>query len=129
CVPIDIFGSAEISPQARSYIFGVARQLTVIKQQVAAANLRGEPFASWAGPVSIAVGVEYRKEEYEAKMPDPISLTNGFFVGNYKPSEGAYNVREAYLETVVPLLSDAPLAQRVEFGGAVRWTDYSTSGE
>jgi iron complex outermembrane recepter protein len=128
CVPIDIFGTNGISPAARSYILGVAKQLTVIKQQVAAANLRGEPFDSWAGPVSIAVGVEYRKEEYEAKTPDAISLVSGFFLGNYKPSEGAYNVRESYLETVVPLLTDAALAKRVEFGGAVRWTDYSTSG-
>ena len=56
-------------------------------------------------------------------------MSNGFFLGNYKPSQGAYNVREAYLETVVPLLTDVPLAKRVEFGGAVRWTDYSTSGE
>jgi outer membrane receptor protein involved in Fe transport len=129
CVPLDIFGTSGISPAARSYILGVAHQLTVIKQQVAAANLRGEPFASWAGPVSIAAGVEYRKEEYEAKTPDAVSLTNGFFLGNYKPSDGEYDVQEAYLETVVPLLTDKALVQRLEFGGAVRWTDYSTSGE
>lgn len=129
CVPIDVFGTNGISSAARGYILGTAHQLTVIKQQVAAANLRGEPFDSWAGPVSIAVGVEYRKEEYEAEMPDAISMVNGFFLGNYKPSEGAYNVREGYFETVAPLLTDVPLAKRLEFGGAVRWTDYSTSGE
>lgn len=129
CVPINVFGTGGISPAARSYIYGVARQLTVIKQQVLAANLRGEPFDSWAGPVSIATGIEYRKDEYQAKTPDAISLSNGFFLGNYKPSEGAYDVREAYLETVVPLLRDAPLAKLLEFGGAVRWTDYSTSGD
>ena len=128
CVPIDVFGTHGISAGARSYILGVAHQLTVIEQQVAAANLRGEPFDSWAGPVSIAVGVEYRKEEYEAKTPDAISLANGFFLGNYKPSAGEYDVQEAYLETVVPLLTDKTLAKRLEFGGAVRWTDYSTSG-
>lgn len=128
CVPIDVFGTHGIPEGARSYILGTAHQLTVIEQQVAAANLRGEPFDSWAGPVSIAVGVEYRKEEYEAKTPDAISLANGFFLGNYKPSAGEYDVQEAYLETVVPLLTDKTLAKRLEFGGAVRWTDYSTSG-
>ena len=79
--------------------------------------------------MSIATGVEYRKEQYEAEEPDPISLANGFFIGNYKPSQGEYDVREAYLEAVVPLLTDVTLAKQLEFSGAVRWTDYSTSGE
>jgi len=128
CVPIDVFGTG-VSTQARDYIMGVAHQLTVIKQQVAAANLRGTPFDLWAGPVSIATGVEYRKEEYDATETDPISLTNGFFIGNYKPSAGDYDVTEAYMEAVVPLLKDVSLAKGLEFSGAVRWTDYSTSGE
>ena len=129
CAPIDVFGTNGISSQAREYILGVAHQLTVIEQQAAAVNLRGAPFDSWAGPVSIAAGVEHRKEEYDAKQPDSISLANGFFLGNYKPSKGEYDVSEVYLETVVPLLADSALAKQLEFGGAVRWTDYSTSGE
>ncbi|MFD2499564.1 TonB-dependent receptor [Rhizorhabdus histidinilytica] len=71
---------------------------------------------------------EWRKEQYNARQPDAISLTNGFFLGNYKPSAGSYNVREGYFEAVVPLLADLPFAKRVEFDGAVRYTDYSTSG-
>ncbi len=129
CVPIDVFGTGGISASARDYILGVAHQLTIIEQQVAAINLRGEPFDSWAGAVSIATGVEYRKEEYEAKEPDPISLANGFFIGNYKPSQGDYDVAEVYLETVVPVLKDVGIAQALDLGGAVRWTDYSTSGQ
>ncbi|WP_016746694.1 TonB-dependent receptor domain-containing protein [Rhizorhabdus wittichii] len=128
CVPFDVFGTGGVSQAAQDYIFGEATQSTVIKQQVAAANLRGEPFSLWAGPVSVALGVEWRKEQYNARQPDPISLTNGFFLGNYKPSAGSFNVREGYFEAVVPLLVDLPFAKRVEFDGAVRYTDYSTSG-
>src|SRR5690606_34049907 len=40
----------------------------------------------------------------------------------YLPFKGSYNVKEAYLETVVPL------GLGLEFNGAVRATDYSTSG-
>ncbi|HWK48547.1 MAG TPA: TonB-dependent receptor, partial [Steroidobacter sp.] len=34
-----------------------------------------------------------------------------------------------FFETVVPLLKDAPLARSLEFNGAVRYTNYSTSGD
>lgn len=128
CVPFNVFGTGNISQAAQNYILGEATQSTVIKQQVGAVNLRGEPFSLWAGPISVALGAEWRKEEYEARQPDAISLVNGYFLGNYKPSAGSYNVREGYFETVVPLLVDSAIAKRVEFNGAVRYTDYSTSG-
>ncbi len=34
-------------------------------QQVAAASISGEPFSSWAGPVAVGGGVEWRKLEGE----------------------------------------------------------------
>jgi hypothetical protein len=34
-------------------------------QEVAAASIQGEPFSIWAGPVSIASGVEYREEKMD----------------------------------------------------------------
>lgn len=128
CVPFNVFGTGNISQAAQNYILGEATQSTVIKQQVGAVNLRGEPFSLWAGPISVALGAEWRKEEYNARQPDAISLVNGYFLGNYKPSAGSYNVREGYFETVIPLLVDSAIAKRVEFNGAVRYTDYSTSG-
>lgn len=128
CVPFNVFGTGNISQAAQDYILGEATQSTVIKQQVGAVNLRGEPFSLWAGPISVALGAEWRKEEYNARQPDAISLVNGYFLGNYKPSAGSYNVREGYFETVIPLLVDSAIAKRVEFNGAARYTDYSTSG-
>jgi len=128
CVPFNVFGTGNITQAAQNYILGEATQSTVIKQQVGAVNLRGEPFSLWAGPISVALGGEWRKEEYTARQPDAISLVNGYFLGNYKPSAGSYNVREGYFETVIPLLVDSAIAKRVEFNGAVRYTDYSTSG-
>lgn len=127
CSPLNVFGVGKGSAQAQAYIFGQSVQHTTIKQQVAAASLRGEPFSVWAGPVSIATGVELRKEEYAATT-DPLSPTQVFFLGNYRPSKGDFNVKEAFAETVVPFLADKPLAKRVDFNGAVRLTDYSLSG-
>jgi outer membrane receptor protein involved in Fe transport len=55
-------------------------------------------------------------------------MINGFFAGNYLPTDGSYHVAEGFLETVVPLAKDLPGAQKLDFNGAVRFTDYSTSG-
>ena len=90
------------------------------KQTVAGANLSVTPFATWAGDVSVAVGGEYRKEEVSGFVPPEFS--SGWSVGNFRPTFGSYNVKEAYLETLIPLGLGA------EFNGAVRATDYSTSG-
>jgi outer membrane receptor protein involved in Fe transport len=78
------------------------------------------PFATWAGDVSVAIGGEYRKEEVSGFVPT--EFQTGWSVGNFLPTFGSYNVKEAYLEAVVPL------GMGVEFNGAVRATDYSTSG-
>jgi outer membrane receptor protein involved in Fe transport len=102
----------------------------VLEQSVVGANLSLTPFATWAGDVSIAVGGEYREEQIRGSVPaefQPIinangTTTNRWSVGNYLPFTGKYNVKEAYLETVVPL------GFGLEFNGAVRATDYSTSG-
>ena len=43
-------------------------------------------------------------------------------------TNGEYNVKEAYIETRVPLLTDAPFARSWEFEAAYRIGDYSTVG-
>lgn len=128
CLPLNIFGAGSGSPASWAWITAEhALQTLTIKQQVAAASLRGEPFALPAGPVSMAAGVEYRKEEYAATA-DPLSPGNAFFVGNFRASKGQYEVTEGFLEVVVPLVKDLPLTKAVDLNGAVRLTDYSVSG-
>lgn len=127
CVPLNVIGEGSPSEAAKAYVFGNSTQDLVIKQSVIAANLTGEPFSTWAGPVSIAMGGEYRRESFIATA-DALSLTNAYFVGNFKPADGRLNVKEGYVEAVVPLLSDQPFAKSLELNGAVRLTDYSLSG-
>ncbi|HVJ02805.1 MAG TPA: TonB-dependent receptor, partial [Sphingomonas sp.] len=79
-------------------------------------------------------GGEYRKEKIRGSVPTEyqpvvstnsagnVTTTNAWSVGNYLPFTGEYNVKEAYLETVVPL------GLGLEFNGAVRATDYSNAG-
>lgn len=127
CVPVNLFGEFQWNPAAKNYMYGTGHQSATIKQHVAAANLQGQLFSTWAGPVSVATGVEYRKDSIRGDA-DAISLANGWYVGNGSAVSGAVTVKEGYLEAIVPLAVDAPFARRVELNGAIRYTDYSTSG-
>jgi outer membrane receptor protein involved in Fe transport len=127
CVPLNIFGIGVANPAAVQYVKGVATQNLSLKQNVAAASISGEPFTLWAGPVSVATGIEYRKEEVSG-TGDAISLANGWYTGNFKGTNGSYDVKEGFVEVVIPLAHDMTLLRSLEFNGAARYTDYSTSG-
>lgn len=120
CVPLNRLGTGVASQAAIDYVLGDPYRDQTFKQTVAGINLSTTPFATWAGDVSVAIGGEYRKEEVSGYVPT--EYQSGWSVGNFRPTFGSYNVKEAYLETVVPLGLGA------EFNGAARLTDYSTSG-
>ncbi len=128
CVPLNPFGPNSVTPEAFNYITGTQRTTTLYDRFVVAANLNGEPFSTWAGPVSVATGLEYRRDEGELKSETPLAVARGFDFGNAQPLKGSDTVTEAYVETVVPLLADAPFAQMIDFNGAVRQTKYDLSG-
>lgn len=134
CVPVNIFGINAPSQQAIAYMTGVtqgfapARQDIDLKQEVFALDSQIEPFSTWAGPVSLAAGFEYRKEGYTAVV-DSASTQRLWFGGGFTPSKGAFTVKEFFGEAIVPLLKDAPLFKNLEFNAAARRTDYSTSGK
>lgn len=135
CVPLNRLGLGVANPAAIDYVLGDPYRKQRLEQITVGANLSLTPFATWAGDVSVAIGAEYRKEKISGFVPDefqPVPVrdvngnvtgaTNRWSVGNYLPSFGSYNVKEAYFETVVPL------GFGLEFNGAVRATDYSTAG-
>lgn len=126
CVPLNIFGYGVASQAAINYVKGTATQRQGITEQVTAASLSGTLAHNWAGPISLAAGIEHRSESASA-VGDPLSQTNGWYTGNYKTNAGGYNVTEGFAETVVPLLRSAGLGKS-DFNGAVRVTSYSTSG-
>lgn len=127
CAPINIIGEGSISADALNYFRGTAVLDSEQKQTLYNVNLQGTLFQTWAGDVSMAVGGEYREDEIAASS-DPVSQANGWFAVNSKPLSGKVNVKEAYTEVVVPLLDNAPFGYAMDVNGAVRVTDYSTSG-
>lgn len=126
CVPYNLFGIGVNSQAALDYVLGRPHRNQEFTQDVTAASVSGEPFSLWAGPVSLAFGAEHRKEEVSGDVES--QYRSGWFVGNFLPTFGEYKVTEGFVETVVPLAKDLPWTQSLEFNGAVRVTDYSTSG-
>src|SRR3546814_488593 len=54
----------------------------------------------------------------------------GYSSGNGRqPTSGAYDLDEVYAELLIPVLSDVPGAQLLEFSVASRYSDYSNFGD
>ena len=150
CLPINIIGQNAVDPAALAYVFPAngPQQRSRQEEQVASVNISGEPFSLWAGPVAFAAGLEYRDESYrtvgdaygngalagspntDAYPADPLMNTtsgNNWYAGNFHNGKGSYHVKEAYLETNLPVLDSASVGS-ANLNLAVRQTEYSTAG-
>jgi len=119
-VPINRFGTGVSSAEGLDYVLGRPRREQDLQQDVAAINFTVNDIGGWVGDVGLAFGAEWRQESIDGFV-DP-KYTSGWKYGNYKVTSGEYDVLEYYAETVVPILAN------LEFNGAARYTDYSTSG-
>lgn len=145
CVPLDIFGNGAPSPEALNYVVGTAIQDVTVKQHVAEATVQGSVFKLPGGMFAIAAGVGWRKERFDQTVDPnssiirtgagirgfPAGLENtlgGYERTNPQPAKGGYSVKEAFFEANAPVLANLPFAYQLTLSGAVRYTDYSTSG-
>jgi iron complex outermembrane recepter protein len=126
CIPVDVFGDG--SETLNSFVNGTARFKLITRQSVAGADIKGTPFSTWAGPVAVAAGTEYRRDSADGTS-DAISQRvnangsiGGWILGNQLPEHGVIKVFETYAE------AQAPLAKGLSLNGAARRTHYSLSG-
>jgi outer membrane receptor protein involved in Fe transport len=128
CVPYNIFGTNLAQNQGALAYFNSASAADMqFRQYNAAFNVSGAPFTLPAGEVAVAAGVEWRRDTasvVNCADCQKLALMNQ----NYSLYTGEIEVKEGYLELGVPLLSDLPFAANVSANGAIRRTDYSTSG-
>ncbi len=128
CVPINLFGAGSPSQQAIDYVTDDFQHVQRVRQNSVEASLRGEPFDLWAGPVSVAVGAAHRSERVSYTVaPLTAAFAHGIFNGP-SAGPGTIKVSEAFAEVVVPLLRDVPMFRSLDFNGAVRVADYSSTG-
>ncbi|MFM2370870.1 MAG: hypothetical protein RIS85_592 [Pseudomonadota bacterium] len=139
CVPLNIFGEGSSSQAAIDFVHGTSQWRAVNKMDLVAANISAEPFSLWAGPVSFALGAEYRHQSIvqtsNGNPAVPVDFTgirgattgNRFAGVNVGVGAGSYTVKEIYGEVAVPLARGSAIGD-LDLNGAVRLTDYSTSG-
>lgn len=149
CNPINIFTGAPVSvpqflwiaPDAGPY------QHSNFKQDAASVAFNFEPLNTWAGPVAVAIGAEWRQESYvtvadpygngwtsdtppTAEYPIDPTLNSGgnnWFAGNFRNGSGAFSVKEAFIELGIPLADDSAIGTiDLNLGGRI--ADYSTAG-
>lgn len=164
CVPFNPFGGTALTPGQVAYIDGQngpggttigPDAIMTQRQEAFSFAVNGSPIEDWAGPVSVALGYEYREEHYSQRS-DPYSggvtastpatvnepCTDPFVdcgltsvgslgawnAGNYHDGEGTYHVNEAFVEFGVPLLNDA-FWGKADLDVAGRHARYSTAGD
>lgn len=128
CKPLNLFGQNRFDPAAVAYAYGTASQLTALTQHVAALNVQSDLFELPGGAFSLAAGAEYRVEKANGTA-DPISSALRFLTSPGQGISGpAIKVKEGYIEAAAPILKDVPFFYSLSLNGAVRVTDYSTSG-
>jgi len=126
CIPVDVFGDGSLA--LNPFVNGTAHFRLITRQSVAAADIKGTPFSTWAGPVAFAAGAEYRRDSADGTS-DAISQRvnangsiGGWILGNQLPEHGVIKVFETYAE------AQAPLAKGLSLNAAARRTHYSLSG-
>ncbi len=141
CVPLNPFGVGNTNRAAFDYVNGESRYRTRNKLDSVQAVLSGDLFDLGAGPISFAIGAEYRKQTLRQTSNSnptiPVDFTGlrglqsfarlKFATTNVGIANGSFNVKEAFGELGVPLLKDSAVGS-LELSGAARLTDYSTSG-
>ncbi len=142
CVPYNPFtrnadGTSPITQEQTDFLQGVGIVLGETSQLVLGANIQSDlgvygfssPFSDEG--VAFLVGVEYRKDQLES-IPDEISqVPGGGFTGVGGATlavAGEVDVREAYAEVQIPLVTDRPFFDELILAGQYRRSEYTANG-
>lgn len=150
CVPMNPFGSGNVSQAAKDYIFGTTSWKAKNTMDDFGANLTGTLVEGWAGPIKFAVGGQYRHAGLKVTTsvpnntfnpqnlrlgPDGNALPGSYPAGNLSwfkevqsGADGSEDVYEGNLELDAPLLRDLPFVQLLSFNGAFRYAKYDATG-
>src|SRR5882724_10004144 len=126
-----------------------------VRQEAISFSINGSPMETWAGPVALAAGYEYREEHYSQRgdpyaagvswstpatinepCTDPavdcgfssLGSLGTFSAGNYHNGRGTYHVNEVFVELGVPLLNDQ-FWGKMDLDLGARHARYSTAGD
>jgi len=129
CVPLNIFGEGNLSPEGVEFIrFADFANVTERTQKLASVFVTGSPIDTWAGPLDMAVGVEWRSDDTYFKADDALFTGDTLGYGGLSPVNGTEEVFEIYTEAVIPLASNSTWADYLGLEVGARYSEYKRAG-
>lgn len=131
CAPLNIFGSGNVSKEARAYVTTPSGQDYRNTQDDFLATLGGDLFTLPAGVAKFSAAYEYRAEWARFRPFEGNQLGQIGSGAMSKATSGKYHTNEVSGEVLVPLLGgdfSFPGAKRLEFDGSYRIVDHSITG-
>jgi outer membrane receptor protein involved in Fe transport len=133
CVPWNIWRNGGVTPAALAYVGATGVQSGRTQQSIVSGQITGDlgtlglksPAAQ--DPMSVAFGVEYRRDELESRTDE--AFTTNDLAGQGGPTiglTGATEVVDLFTELRVPVAQDAPFAKLLQFDAAYRYSDYAS---
>ena len=129
CVPTNLFNGQPVSDADKAYFAYSLQRDVENTQSLAGFQVTGPLVALPAGPLSVALGGEYRRDKLDARDDGLAARGELYRTDNGgQPASAAIDVLEGFVEVVAPVLSDQMLVESLEVEGAVRFSDYSSIG-
>ncbi len=146
CVALNIFGDGSPSAAALDWVRTDSASSDTIEQTQLLGFISGDSeqlFSLPAGPISFALGLEYREEKSQSRVSAEQRLAQSVtdelapgeqlpydvtWEGSGQDSGGGFEVAEIFGEISIPLLKDLPFADTLTLDAAYRYSDYSTAG-
>ncbi|MEG3125486.1 TonB-dependent receptor domain-containing protein [Sphingomonas sp. GB1N7] len=125
------FGDANarsLSQACVNYITKDAFSREKVSQTQVQAQINGKLFDLGAGPAQIAFVADYRRNSYSYVPDSDLAAQNLESIIASQGARGAISLKEAAAQLDIPLISGKPFFEELGIGGAVRVSDYSTTG-
>lgn len=129
CAPLNVFGEGNLSQAGLDFIrYEPFLNETSRTQKLVSAFIRGAPFDSWAGPINMAFGVEWRDDDGDFEADDILFTDDTLGYRANASVNGSESVWEVYTEATIPLAEGAAWAEYLglEVGG--RYSEYDNAG-
>jgi outer membrane receptor protein involved in Fe transport len=128
CVALNLFGEGNLSPEGLAFMrYEPFKNVTSRTQNVLSAFVRGAPFDSWAGPINMAFGVEYRDDSGDFQADEVLFSDDTLGYRADASVNGEESVYEFYTEALIPLAEGAAWAEYLglEVGGRLSQYDHA----
>ncbi|MDR6113741.1 outer membrane receptor protein involved in Fe transport [Sphingomonas sp. SORGH_AS870] len=125
CVPVNLFGSGQVSQAALNYFSITSTRKQKAEQFDLVGFVNGTLFRLPGGDVTFSLGGEYRRETAYSKYDD-LTASGATFLNSIPTfAPPAYDIKEAFGEISVPLLADRPFFHELTLTGAARVSHYN----